>query len=146
MSQFFTWGGKSIGAEASASVLPINMQDSFALALTGLISSKSKGLSRVFSNTTVQKHQFFGTPLSLWSQFSHPRMPTRKTIALTILTFVGKLMSLPLNMLSRLNHSFSSKEQASFNFMAAVTICSDFGAQENSLSLFPFLPQLFAMK
>ena len=65
MSQFFTSGGQSI--EASASVLPVNIQDWFPLGLTGLISLQSKGLSRVFSNTTVQKHQFFGTQPSLWS-------------------------------------------------------------------------------
>ena len=59
-------GGQSIGASASASVLPMNIQDWFPLGLTGLILL-SKGLSRVFSNTTVQKHQFFGTQLSLWS-------------------------------------------------------------------------------
>ena len=55
-------------------------------------------------------------------------MTTGKTIALTRRTFVGKVMSLLFNMLSRLGHNFPSKEQASFNFMAAVTICSDFGA------------------
>ena len=60
MSQLFASGGQSIGASASASVLPINTQDWFPLGLTGLISLQSKGLSRVFSNTTVQKHQFFG--------------------------------------------------------------------------------------
>ena len=63
-SQFFTSGGQSIGVSASASVLPMNIQDWFPLGLTGLISLKSKGLSRVFSNITVQKHQFFGTQLS----------------------------------------------------------------------------------
>ena len=57
LSQFFESGGQSIGASASTSVLPINIQDSFSLELTGLISLQSKGLSRVFSNTTVQKHQ-----------------------------------------------------------------------------------------
>ena len=60
MSQFFTSGGQSIGVSASASVLPMNIQDWFPLVLTGLISLQSKGLSRVFSNTTVQKCQFFG--------------------------------------------------------------------------------------
>ena len=69
MSQFFKSGGQSIGASASASVLPMNIQDWFPLGLTGLISLQSKGLSRIFSNTTVQKHQFFGTQLSLWSNF-----------------------------------------------------------------------------
>ena len=65
MNQFFASGGPSIGA--SASVLPMNIQDWFPLVLTGLISLQSKGLSRVFSNTTVQKRQFFGAQLSLWS-------------------------------------------------------------------------------
>ena len=59
MSQFFTSGGQSTGLSASASVLPMNIQDWFPLGLTGWISLQSKGLSRVFSNTTVQKHQFF---------------------------------------------------------------------------------------
>ena len=66
MSQFFTFGGQSIGVSASASVLPINIQDWFPLGLTGWISLQSKELSRVFSNTTVQKHQFFSAQLSLW--------------------------------------------------------------------------------
>ena len=64
-SQFFTSGGQSIGVSASASVLPMNIQDWFPLGCTGWISLQSKGLSRVFFNTTVQKHQFFGTQLSL---------------------------------------------------------------------------------
>ena len=67
MSQFFTSDGQSIGASASASVLPMNIQDWFPLGWTGLISLQSKGLSRVFFNTTVQKHQFFSTQLSLES-------------------------------------------------------------------------------
>ena len=65
MSNFFASGGQSIGTSASASVLPVNIQDWFPLGLTGLISLQPKGLSRVFSNTTVQKHQFFGAQLSL---------------------------------------------------------------------------------
>ena len=67
LSWLFTSGGQSIGASVSISVLPMNIQDWFPLGLTGLISLKSKGLSRVFSNTTVQKHQLFGTQSSLWS-------------------------------------------------------------------------------
>ena len=87
---------------------------SFSITLSnehsGLISFRIdslqfKELSRVFSNTTVQKHQFFGTQLSLWSN-SHPYMTTGKTIALTRRTLVGKLMSLLLNMLSRLVITF----------------------------------------
>ena len=67
MSQFFTSGGQSVGASASASVLSMNIQDWFLLGLTGWISLPSKGLSRVFSNTTIQKYQFFSVQLSLWS-------------------------------------------------------------------------------
>ena len=62
MSQFFASGGQRIGA--SAAVLPMNIQDWFPLGLTGLVSLQSKGLSRVFSNTTIQKHQFFSAQLS----------------------------------------------------------------------------------
>ena len=65
MSQLFTWGGQSIGISASASVLPMNIQDWFSLGWIDWLFLQSKGLSRVFSNTTVQKHQFFGTKLSL---------------------------------------------------------------------------------
>ena len=64
-SALFTSGGQSIGVSASTSVLPMNTQDGFPLGWTGWISLQSKGLSRVFSNTTVQKHQFFGAQLSL---------------------------------------------------------------------------------
>ena len=67
MSQFFASGGQSTGALALASVLPMNIQDWFLLGFTGLISLQSKELSRVFSNITVQKHQFFGAQFSLWS-------------------------------------------------------------------------------
>ena len=66
-SQFFAWGGQSSGVSASASVLPMNIQDWFPLGLTGLISLLSKGLSRAFSNTTVQMHHFFGARFSLQS-------------------------------------------------------------------------------
>ena len=64
MSQLFAWGGQSIGVSALASVLPVNTQDWSPLEWTGWISLQSKGLSRVFSNTTVQKHQFFSAQLS----------------------------------------------------------------------------------
>ena len=66
MNQLFTSGGQSTGVSASTSVLPMNIQDWFPLGLTWWISLESKGLSRVFSNTTVQKLHFFGTLLSLW--------------------------------------------------------------------------------
>ena len=67
MSQFFASGGQNIGVSASTSVLLVDIQDWFLLGWTGWIFLQSKGLSKVFSNTTVQKHQFFGSQLSLWS-------------------------------------------------------------------------------
>ena len=103
MSQIFTSGGQSIGVSASASVLPMNIQDRFPLGLTDLISLQFKGLSRVFSNTTaliLQCSAFFIV------QLSHPYMTTGKTIALTRRTFVGKVMSLLFNILSRLVITF----------------------------------------
>ena len=105
MSQLFASGGQSIGVSSSTSVLPMNTQDWFPLEWTGWISLQSEGLSRVFSITTVQKHQFFSAQLSSQSNL-HPYMTTGKTIALTRQTFVGKVMSLLFNMLSRLVITF----------------------------------------
>ena len=78
MRQLFTSGGQSIGASASTSVLPMNIQDWFPLWLTDWISLQSKGLSRVFSNTTVQKHPFFSAQLSLWSNSHIHTWPLEK--------------------------------------------------------------------
>ena len=78
MSQFFASGGQSIGVSASASVLPMNIQGWFPLGLTGWISFQSKGLSRGFSNTTVQKHQFFGTQPSSQSNSHIHTWPLEK--------------------------------------------------------------------
>ena len=69
MSQFFTSGGQTVGVAASASVLPMNIQDWFPLGFTALLFLQSKGLSSVFSSTTVQKHQFFSTQLFLKYKF-----------------------------------------------------------------------------
>ena len=88
MSQLFTSGGQSTGVSALASVLPKNTQDWFPLGWTGWIFLQSKGLSRVFSNTTVQKHQFFGRSAFFTVQLSHPYMTTGKTIALTRRAFL----------------------------------------------------------
>ena len=74
----FAWGGQSIGVSASTSVLPKNTQDCSPLGWTGWISFQSKGLSRVFSNTTVQKHQFFGTQLSSQSNSHIHTWPLEK--------------------------------------------------------------------
>ena len=106
--QFFASGGQSIGVSASTSVLPMNIQDRFPLGWTGWISLQSKGLSRVFSSTTVQKHQFFSAQLSLISNSHSDYFPvtTGKTIDLTPQALVGKVMSLLLNMLSRLVIAF----------------------------------------
>ena len=97
MSQFFAAGSQNTGDSASASVLPMNTQDWFHLGWTGLISLQSKRLSRVFSNTTVQKNQHWGFFIV---QLLHPYMTTGKTIALTRWTFSCKVMSLLFNMLS----------------------------------------------
>jgi len=108
MSQLFTSGGQSTRVSASTSVLPMNTQDWSPLRWTGWISLQSllAGLSRVFSNTTLQKHQFFCTQLSFIVQLSHPDMITGKNIALIRQTFVGKVISLLFNMLSRLVLTF----------------------------------------
>ena len=78
MSQHFSWGGQSTGVSALASVLPMNTQDWCPLEWTGWISLQSKGLSRVFSNTTVQKHQFFGAQLSSQSNSHIHTWPLEK--------------------------------------------------------------------
>ena len=79
MHQFYASGGQSIGASASASVLPMNIQDWFPLGLTGLISLLSKGLSRVFYNTPVQKHQFFYAQPFFLVQLSHLESEEKST-------------------------------------------------------------------
>ena len=106
VSQIFTSGGQNIGVSASGSALPTNTQDWSPLGWTGWISLQSKGLSRVFSNATIQKHQFFCTQAFFIVQLSHPYMTTGKTIAFTRQTFVGKEMSLFFKMLSRLVITF----------------------------------------
>ena len=90
MSQLLISGDQSIGVSVSASVLPMNIYDWFPLGFTGLISLLSKGLSRVFTITTVWRHQFFSTQPSLWS-ISH----------IQTWIFASKVMSLLFNMLSR---------------------------------------------
>ena len=106
MSLLFASGG----ASASASVLLMNIQGWFPLGLTGLISLLSKGLSKVFSSTTVQKHQFFNAQPSVWS-ISHTYMTTGKTTALTIHSFVGKVMFLIFSTLSRFVTDFLSRSK-----------------------------------
>ena len=109
-SYSFPSGGQIIGASASASVPVMNIQSWFPLGLTGWISLQSKELSRVFSSTTVQKHQFFSLNL-LYGQHSHLNMTSGTIIALTIRTFVGKVMSQLFNMLSRFVIAFLSRSK-----------------------------------
>ena len=90
MSQLFSWGGQSIGVSTSTSVLPMNIQDWFPLGWTGWISLQSKGFSRVFSNTTVQKNQYIDTQLSSQSNSHIHTWPLEKTIALTRWTLLAK--------------------------------------------------------
>ena len=102
----FASSGQSIGVSASASVLPMNTQDWFPLGWTGWISLQSKGLSRVFPNVTAQKSSILWHSAFFIVQLSYPYMTTGKAIALTRWTFVGKIMSLLFNMLSRLVIAF----------------------------------------
>ena len=97
MSQLFPRGGQSIGVSVSASVLPMNTQDWSPWAWTGWISLQSKGLSRAQFKASILRRSAFFTV-----QLSHPYMTTGKTTALTRWTFIGKVVSLLLNMLSRL--------------------------------------------
>ena len=113
--QFFASSDQSIGASALASVLPMNIQAWFPLGLTGLIPLQSKGLSRVFSTTTVQKTPILWCSAFFVVQLSHPYMTTGKTTALTIWALVGKVMSLLLNMLSRLVIAFLSRRKCLLN-------------------------------
>ena len=126
--QFFASSGQSIGVSALTSVLRMNTQDRFPLGWTGWISLQSKGHSRVFSNTTVQKHQFFCTQhfysWTLTSIYDH-----WKNLALTRRTFVGKVMSLLFNMLSRLVITLLACNIRDFSWkhflhLASRTLCS----------------------
>ena len=100
VSQFFTSSGQSIGASASVSVLPMNIQDWFPLGWTGLISMQSKELKSLLQHYSSKASILWRSAFFI-VQLSHPYMTTGKTIALTRWTFVGKVMSLLFNMLSR---------------------------------------------
>ena len=111
MSQLFTWGGQSTGVSALASVLPKNTQDQSSLGWTGWISLQSKGLKSLLQNhsskaSILRRSAFFTV------QLSHPHMTTGKTITLTTRTFVGKVMSLFFNRLSRLVITFLPRSKS----------------------------------
>ena len=139
MSQLFSAGSPSIGA--SASIFPMNIQGWFPLGLTGLVSLQSK------TRKSLQHHSLKASILQCSDffivQLSHPYM-TRKTIALTVWTFVSKVMFLLFNMLSRFVIAFLPRSWMSFHFMAAVTIHSDFETQENeSATVSTFSPSIY---
>ena len=119
---------QSIGA--SASVLPMNIQDWLPLGWTGWISLQSKGLSRVFTNTTVQKHQFFRF---LYSPALTSCMTTGKTIALTRQTFVGKEMSLLFSVLSKLFITFLPRSKRLLISWPQSSSAVIFGARQNKV-------------
>ena len=132
MSQLFTSSGQNIGVSTSTSVLPMNTRTD--LLWDGLVGSPCSSRDSQQSSPTPQFKSII-----LWHsafvivQLSHPYMTIGKTIALTRWTFVGKVMSLLFNMLSTLVIIFLPKNKC-LNFMAAVTICSDFGAPQNKVS------------
>ena len=111
MSQLFAWGGQSTGVSALAPFLPKNTQGWSPSERTGWIYLQSKGLTRVFFTTTVQEHQIFSAQLSSQSNSHIHTWPLGKTIALTRQTFVGKVMSLLFNMLSRLLITFPPRSK-----------------------------------
>ena len=130
MSQFFTSGGQSIGVSASASAIPMNIQDWFPLGWTCWISLQSKGLTlKSLLQHYSSKESILLCSVFFIVQLSHPYMTTRKTIALTRQTFVGKVMS-AFNMLSRLVIASLPRSRHLLT-AAALTICSNLGAQEN---------------
>ena len=132
-SQFFASGGQSTGALASASVLPMNGLISFRMDWVDLFAVQEilrSLLQHHSSKTSVLWHSTF-----FMVQLSHPNMTTGKTIVLSRRAFVGKVMSVLFNMLSRLVIAFLPRSKC-LNFMAAVTICSDFEAQENKVCHF----------
>ena len=140
-SRLFTSDGQSIGASVSASVPSMNIQGWFPLELTGLIFLQFKGILRVFSNTILQKHKSFGAQPSLWpNSHIHTYMTTGKTVALTRQIFVGKVMSLIFNILSRLVTAFLPRSKYLL-ISWLQSPCSDFGAQEYKICYcFLFLP------
>ena len=133
MSQLFTWGGQSIRVSASASVLPMNTQDWSPLGWIGWISLQSKGLSRVFSNTTVKTINY-----SVLSFLYSPTLTSIhdqwKNHSLDWMDLCWQSNVSAFYNAVQVGHNFPSKEQVSFNLMATVTICSDFGAPKNKVS------------
>ena len=129
VSQFFTSGGQSIEASASASVLSMNIQSFISFRIGWFDLLAVQGTLSLLQEHSSKISVFWHSAFSM-GQLSHSYLIAGNTMAFTIWTFIGKVMSLLLNVLSSFV-SFSSKEQASFNFIATVTTHSDLGAQEN---------------
>ena len=134
MSQFFTSGGQSIGVSASASVLPMNIQDWFPLGWTGCVFLQSNRLSRVFSSTTVQKHKFFSPQIFFTVQLLHPCVTTGKSIALTRWTFACKIMFLLFIVMSRLAIAFLPRSKRLLISWWQSPSAVIFGAKKNKVS------------
>ena len=130
MSQFFASGGQSIGVSASTLVLPMNIQDWFPLGWTGWISLKSRGLSSLLQHHSL-KASIVWLSAFFMVQLSHPYMTTGKTIALTRWTFVGKVMTLLFNMLSRLVITFYPRIK--HRLISWLQSPFDFGAPKNKV-------------
>ena len=126
MSQFFASDGRSIRVPASASVLPMNVQDWFPLGWTVWISLQSEGLSGIFFLNHSSKLSILWCSAFFMIQLSHPYMTTGKTIALTRWTFVGKVMSLLFNMLSRLVITFLPRSKSTVSLVFLRLLLSRF--------------------
>ena len=144
MSLLFASREQSTGA--SASVLPVTIQHWFPLGLTSLIFFQSKRLSRVFSSTTIWKHQFFSTLPSLWSNFHIYTWLLKKKIALTTQTFVGKVISLLFNMLPRFAIAFLPGSKHLLISWLRSLFAVILEPRKIKSVTFPLFPHLFAMK
>ena len=140
MSQFFPSSGQSIGVSASASVLPMNIQDWFPL---GLISFAVQGILKSLLQHHSSKASILQYSAFFTFQLSHPHMTTRKTIALTRQTFVGKVISLLFNMLSRLVIAFLPGASILISWLQSPSAVI-LEPQKKSLSLFLLFPHLLA--
>ena len=135
MSQLFTSGGQSIGVSASASVLPMNIQDLSPLGWTGWISLLFKGLLKSLLQHHSSKASILLPSAFFIVQLSHPYMTTGKTIALARLTFVDKVMSLLFNMLSRLVITFLPRSKRLLISWLQSPSAVIFGAPKNKIKL-----------
>ena len=146
MSCLFASESQNTRASASESVLSVNIQGWSPLRLTGLISLLSKGLSGVFSSTTDKRHQFFGILPSLQSSSHKLYVTTGKTIALTMWTLVGRVMSLLFSTLSRFVIAFLPKSKCLLIHGCSQNLQWFWSPRRGNLSLLSPFPLLFAMR